>query len=374
MSSTVSRTTRAPARSHAPDRCPGVLRPHPAQDGLLVRVRLVGGRLGVPALRALRLGAGHGNGIVELTSRGSVQLRGLSSEALPTLTAALTDAGVLRSAAHERARNILCDPLAGRRPTSLAHVDDVVAELDDALCADPALSALPGRFLFAVDDGSGALDDVDADVMLRARGDGRWTRTVPEALAVAHRFLAAAPSAGTWRISDLPPQVQTGVLGDAAAVQPPLGSGPVPVLGTVAQRDGRLAIGALAPLGRLTKPALAVLEALAAEHPVRVSHRRSVAVLDVDPAAAPGIAARLEAAGLVAASGTGWEGLTACAGLGACAKARGDVRAAAAARVPLRAAGSPREHWAGCERRCGDGPSVARTVVADGRGGWAVAA
>ena len=40
------------ARSR-PDRCPGIVHPWPADDGGLVRIRVPGGRVPLPALRAL---------------------------------------------------------------------------------------------------------------------------------------------------------------------------------------------------------------------------------------------------------------------------------------------------------------------------------
>ena len=64
-------------------------------------------------------------------------------------------------------RNILASPVAGRHPRSVAAVDDLVTELDQTLCTVPALAELSGRFLFAVDDGSGLVGHA-ADVTLVA--------------------------------------------------------------------------------------------------------------------------------------------------------------------------------------------------------------
>ena len=63
------------------DMCPGALRPWPADDGLLVRLRLVGGRLPLPSLeRLLQVSERFADGHIYLTNRANVQLRGLSGD------------------------------------------------------------------------------------------------------------------------------------------------------------------------------------------------------------------------------------------------------------------------------------------------------
>ncbi len=359
------------------DRCPGVLRPHEAQDGLLIRARLIGGRLSGDALRALTAAAGAGNGIVELTSRANVQVRGLAPGDLEPLGAAFAATGLLRSASHDRVRNVVADPLAGRREGSTVGpdvLDALLDALDDGLCADARLAELPGRFLFAVDDGSGAALGVDADVRLAARGAGRWevdggalgtdvTDTpVAAALALAQRFLDVRAT-GTWRVAELP----------GAAAPRPAADGEPGLLGLLTQSDGRWAVGALAPLGRLAPRMIDLLAEAADEGAgVRVSRRRTVALVDLDPVRTSSVLASLAASGMVVTAGSGWEGLTACAGQGACAKALDDVRAGASARAADRAQGAPREHWSGCDRRCGQTPDVGRAVVARGDGIWTI--
>jgi precorrin-3B synthase len=132
------------------DACPGALRLHAAADGPLARVRLPGGMLTGTQLTVLReLAETWGDGHVELTSRANVQLRALKTAPAAGLAARLWAAGLLPSQTHELVRNIAASPFA--EPPARALVDD----LDRALCADPELAALPGRFLFAVDDGPG---------------------------------------------------------------------------------------------------------------------------------------------------------------------------------------------------------------------------
>jgi precorrin-3B synthase len=369
------------------DRCPGVVRLHAAQDGGLARVRVPGGRLSAGQLHAVAAAARHGNGLVELTSRANLQVRGLPDSAVEDVALLLWQAGLLPSLAHERVRNVVASPLAGRHPRSVAGTDTIVAALDDGLCADPALARLPGRFLFAVDDGSG-LAAADADVTLTAeRRLGRPGSAPRFGLALAGRrtTLSAPPSeaaelalfaaraflevrGGEWRVRDL--------RGGARELAARLGAGISAIAtaaprralapGTLRQRDGRAAVTALPPLGRLEPSGLEELAALARE--VRLSTRRTLTVPDVERVDVAHVRSALARLGLVVSRGSGWEGLSACAGRGACTQARLDVRAAAAERARVRQPGDPIEHWSGCERRCGEPAGAGLAVFADGSG------
>ena len=359
-----------------PDWCPGVLRMYPAGDGGLARVRLPGGRLTLVGVRALREAAGVGNGIVEVTARANVQIRGIPDDAEQVVAQRLRAGGLLPSVEHDRVRNIAASPLAGRLPASLACTDEVVAALDRRLCADPALGALSGRFLFAVDDGSATVGGRGADVTLAAE-DGafrlwlagrRTDRTVTHddapglAVDAARAFLTVAEQAGhagAWRLADVAdgPDLVAQRLGatvlDAASDAAPA----VVPLWVVGQSDGRCAVTVLPPLARLDLGMLDVLVTLGHDD-IRASTRRTLSFVDVPADDASRLIGELEAAGLVASEDSGWWGLTACSGMGACARARVDVRAKATARAAERGPGSPPEHWSACERGCGRPPGV----------------
>jgi sulfite reductase beta subunit-like hemoprotein len=368
-------TSDARART---DRCPGSLALHEAQDGWLARVRVPGGRLRAPQLSALARAAALGNGLVDLTSRANVQLRGLPSEAGDELADLLWRGGLLPSPAHDRVRNVLASPVGGRHAAAVAFTDSVVDEIDALLCADPALASLPGRFLFAVDDGSGLALDQPADVTLVARspeefelGLGGWTAGVGDAhdaVAAASAFLSLA-GGRAWRIWELPdgPAAVARQLGRKLAwgLAAPACAPLVP--GTESQRDGRAAVTALAPLGSLDGE---VLDAIGQE--LRIATSRTVTLVDVEPADVADVEGRLVALGLVLDSDSGWLGLTACAGLGRCPKARLDVRAAAAVRAAARGGESPAEHWAACGRRCGERPRQPIAVAASDGGALSV--
>src|SRR5215470_383641 len=151
------------------DACPGVLTLYPARDGHVARIRLPGGYVSGRQWTALADLAGEfGDGGLDLTARGNVQLRGLSPGAAPGLARRATRAGLLPSGAHDRSRNITGSPLAGLggRPP----LRRLVRALDAAIVADAGLAALPGRFVFAVDDGSGGAGLAACDIGLRRAG------------------------------------------------------------------------------------------------------------------------------------------------------------------------------------------------------------
>jgi precorrin-3B synthase len=401
------------------DACPGVLRLHAAADGQLARVRAPGGRLDAPALQALAEAASLGSDIVELTSRAGLQVRGLPEGSEQALADLLMRGGLLPAPAHDRVRNILAAPLAGRGPGALADVDSIVAALDRGLCADAALAELPGRFLFAVDDGARALELLRADIELVAEHGGAFrlyldglatslavapTDAPAAALSASHRFLTLRreDEDGAWRVRELrggaprlADELGLGVLDrpeDRGGVEDrrPDGSRAPSAfgarrLGAHVQRDGLFAVVALPPLARLGREQLLGLAELAERAArvgraepvepggvfhlgVRVSPWRTVTVVDIPAPAVATVLDELQRIGLVASDASGWAGLSACAGLGACARALVDVRGEATARAALRDASSPTEHWSGCERRCGEPADVGIRVVATERG------
>lgn len=344
---------------------------HAAADGGLARVRVPGGVLSVAQFDVLRQAADDlGDGRLELTSRGNVQVRGLSAEGPRELSQRLYEAGLLPSLAHERVRNILASPLSGLDGKSRCDVLPVAAAVDRELCSRRKLAELPGRFLFALDDGRGDLTGVRADVLVRAL-DGReavltlgtlgvrinWSDAADVMIAAAKAFLKVR-SGQEWRIAE----VQDGEarildrLGLRATDDVPTGTATVN-----AGWHGGNALVVTVPLGSLGQEQAAVVADVADE--VRITPWRSMVLrVRTDPTE------RLDEVGLVTVPDSPWNGVTACAGQPGCAKALADVRADARRVTPrLPRHGQPM-HWSGCDRRCGKPAGEFVDMLAVGNG------
>ncbi len=358
-------------RTHA-DACPGALQTHSAADGELARVRVPGGLLRPAQLRALAAAARDlGDGALEMTSRGNLQLRGLAPGAARELGDRLAAAGLLPSETHDRVLNVLASALSGRGG-GLLDARPWVSALDAGLCADPALAALPGRFLATLDDGRGDVSGIGGDVGLLAlapdevalllAGADSGLRATPAGavdllLAAARAFLAerAAQGGTAWRLVELDEG-----LARVAARLPGRRAEPVEVpaapvggpVGAVTQDDGRTALVGVVPLGRLTAGQADLLASLTGE--VQLTPWRSVVVPDLDEDRVDDAAVDLHRTGMVFDAASPWTRVTACAGRPGCARSLADVRADAAAAVASGALpGDSRVHWAGCDRRCG---------------------
>ncbi len=152
--------------------CPGALRPMLARDGLLVRLRLTGGRLDADRARALAaLSAFYGNGLLDLSARANLQIRGIAEEHFASLCDALDDLGILdEDPAGEAVRNVLASPLGGH--PGRFDIGPLVDLLEARLVGDPTLRALPGKFGFLIDDGGTAgLAGESADVRFDVTSD-----------------------------------------------------------------------------------------------------------------------------------------------------------------------------------------------------------
>lgn len=338
------------------DWCPGALRPMQSGDGLVVRIRAPGGRLTqAQAAGIAALAERCGNGLLDLSARANLQLRGVSDATHPVVLEGLAALGLLDpDPAAEARRNVMVTPFAD------AACDALAADLGAALVASDDL-ALPGKFGFAVDCGPvPVLTTASADIRLEAAGPGLLLRAegmrcgqpvaradaVAEALALARWFLAAggAPD-GRGRMAAL---IARGVRpeGHDTPAAPPSSATPQP---------GLLPSGALigAAFGVLEAAQLAALSELG---PLRLTPWRMLLV--------EGAVAMPQVPSLVTDPDDPILHVSACTGAPGCPQALGPTRELARRLAPL----LPGLHVSGCAKGCAHPGSAHVTLVAAGAG------
>lgn len=304
----------------------------PTGDGLLIRLRPRAGCLNANDARALcdrsvRLG----NGRMELTRRGNLQLRGFTSSSARDFAAFAVAAGLADpDPVRERLRlAILQPPLADGRTRRFA------TGLATALAAEADLEALPAKFWLRLDAGCGLpLDGLPADLAL-APQDGVWD--IARALAAIRAWVAAPPPRLT------------------AAEAPPV-VGPLPAY---------TACGLALPFGMLAADRLAALADLAAslgDGRLHLTPWRAIllsGVVDLPDGT--------DLAGLITDPRDPRLRLSACVGAPGCVSATADTRAAAlalAATLPQDA----RLHVSGCAKFCGRPDEADVTLIAGAEG------
>ncbi len=304
--------------------CPGLYDPMPSGDGLLVRVKPPRARLGPGQARAVAAAAARfGNGVVELTQRGNLQLRGLSPATAAPFARAMVAAGLADpDPAREARRAVMPPPLLGDDPGLAPDAEALTARLEAAFATDERLARLPPKFAVSVDAG-GVLAGRPVAADLVAWTDGRAARLRPA------RRGAAPPPVGL-----LPYDADHGAFGLA----PPFGQMDAAMLRRLAALADRLGAA------------------------LRVTPWRAVLL---------GRVPRREAERIAAEAGAAWITdpddprllVTACVGQPGCASATVAARADAARLRP-----SLPVHVSGCAKGCAHPGPAARTLVGrDGR-------
>lgn len=343
--------------------CPGALRPMQSGDGLVVRVRPFGGRLDAAQAAGLaHLAERHGNGLIDVTSRANLQIRGVSESSHRLLLDRLAELTLLDPDADtESRRNILVTPFwrDGDETQALA------AELEEVL-AD-SMFELPTKFGFAIDDGkSRVLAGNSADVRierdaaggLMVRADGaRAGRSVARgeavatALAVARWFVASGVRAGRGRMA-------THLAAGAKLPEALRGEAePAPIM--AAARPGLYPQGAMVGVAFGQMPHTTLNQLSGYGHALRMTPWRMVL--------SEGKRMMPSASGLITKAFDPALRVIACSGAPRCREAHADTRALAAALAPNIGAAA-RLHVSGCAKGCAHSGAAAITLVATGAG------
>jgi precorrin-3B synthase len=377
--------------------CPGALRPMRTGDGLLLRIRLKGARLDLDRAEAIAdCAARFGNGIIEISSRANLQLRGVGEAQLSALQRRLDELGLLDAdASAEGARNIVASPISDLDPTAI-DIAPAMAALEARLADAAALHRLPPKFSFLVDGGGVLpLGDIEADVRFEAwRGEGGpcfvvtlagaddvgaqcAAQDVPNAAAaLAGAFLreAGAGDDAPRRMSGL--VMRDGASGVfAAAGLAPLAA-PKSLRRRASYRDflgvrafgGYYGVGAAPSLGRMTAADLRMLAREARQcsaRDIRLTPWRALIVAGLERAGAQDLAAALSERGFLLDAKDPRLSVVACAGAPACANAARPVQEDALA---LAASIAPRPgivlHVSGCQKGCAHAKAAPFTLVA----------
>lgn len=337
--------------------CPGALRPMMSGDGLVVRLRARGGRLDGPQARAIAgLATTFGSGVLDLSARANLQIRGVTEASHAPLIEGLLALGLIDDSAEiEARRNIVIAPFWQEGDAA----QTIAAELAKGLaCA--AAPALPGKFGFAIDLGAAPLlRDTSADIRIERGANGLLLcagagpgkpvtrdQAAGEAIALAHWFIAQGGVInGRGRMAAL---LKTHALPEGFT-EPRLAPGPQPKPGTTA--PGITAQGQLIgfDFGQIRAETLSALADLGA---LRLTPWRMVLVEGLHHAPdLPGIITRADDPMLR---------VIACTGAPGCLQARGDTRSLARALAPHLTAPL---HVSGCAKGCAH-PGAMRTLTA----------
>ncbi|NEV02697.1 precorrin-3B synthase [Bradyrhizobium uaiense] len=344
--------------------CPGALRPMQSGDGLVVRIRPHGGRLeAAQATGIAELAARHGNGLIDLTSRANLQIRGVSDVSYPPLIDGLAGLGLLDSDSDTEAqRNVLVTPFwtAGDDTPSLA------AELERVLAG--ASLDLPTKFGFAIDDGNvrvlaGASADVrierDRGGALLVRADGaQFGRSVTRqeavqvALTLAEWFAAFGGANGERRR-------MAAHLAGGATLPDSLRGDAEPVARSADPVPGLYPVGAMVGVAFGQMPHQMLSQLAASAQALRVTPWRMML--------AEGMHEMPRGSDLVTEADDPVLRVIACSGAPRCREAHADTRTLASVLARHIPAGA-RLHVSGCAKGCAHSGSADVTLVASGEG------
>jgi precorrin-3B synthase len=332
-------------------------------DGLVVRIRPRGGRLSQDQVAAIaELAAKHGNGLIDLSSRANLQVRGVTEASYDGLMAGLQKLGLLDvSAEAEARRNILVTPFwrDGDGAQEIAQGLSLALGWLDA-------PDVPSKFGFAVDTGEvPVLGAASADIRIEqglsgliCRADGAATgakvtqvTAVDTAIRLAHWFVESggAPDGRGRMAAHLADGAVLPAEFKAVSVRRGVGSAPKP---------GLHALGLLVGLefGQIGAETLAQVAALGA---VRVTPWRMVLIEGLD--AAPDLP------GLITRGNDPLLRVVACTGAPGCPQGLQPTRGLARALAPHVPEGALL-HVSGCAKGCAMPKAAAMTLVGQTEG------
>jgi len=371
--------------------CPGISQPMPTGDGLLARL-LPSAPIPLGAFDALcDASQTHGNGIVEVTQRGSLQIRGLS----PASARAFARTAVTLGLGQEGRPPILTSPLMGLDAQERLDLRAMVAALRKEFTNHPAFASL-GPKVSVLIDGGGVLhlDNVPGDLRLQADTASRlhvsiagtgasatglgWVEPHRALEVIVHVLGSIANRGAGARARDLANSADAhalraslaGVLSDAP---PPALRPPAEPIGSHRLNNGREAFGLALAFGYAEAGVLKGLAHAAARcgaTSIQPAPGRAVLALGLAAATTSDFAASAAAAGFVVRPDDVRRYVVACAGAPACGSALLSTRQLAPAIARAASGfldGSLTLHVSGCAKGCAHPGAAALTLIGPDR-------
>lgn len=378
-----------------------------ALDGGISRIKLDAGRLSsAQALAVAAAAERFAGGVIEVTNRSNLQIRGIGSDHAGLIEHLLGAGLGPREAASDDVRNLMLSPSAGLDRAMLFDSSALAQQILHSLQGTPRLHQLSAKFAVQLDGGEGLamLDhphdlwlsalSLDGDIWLAfglagCPGEDAPLAAVPLAdghalvLAVLNRFLdLASPEQSRMRQLLASLDVETFLAGlplslrrDAAVCDWRRVAGdPAQRLGVYPQQQtAQVAVGAAAPLGRLSAEQLrgaAVLAERWGDATLRMTPWQSLLLPNIAAAHGETVLLALEHLGLLTHAAAPLARLVACTGSSGCAKAQADTKADAVTLAGLlRRRGAPGGiHLSGCPRSCAQAHTAPATLMAVGPG------
>ncbi|MGF0334724.1 precorrin-3B synthase [Ectopseudomonas toyotomiensis] len=385
-----------------PSACPSLLRIVPALDGGICRVKLPGGVLRSAQARAIAEAARqHASGVLELTNRSNLQIRGVLPGQESTLVDALLGAGLgPRVASADDVRNLLLSPAAGLDPQARMDVRPFASQLLDLLQDTPALHALSPKFALQLDGGEAlAIREHPHDLWLAAEDEQylllglagcpvdaplariEATQVVELVRKILLLFLELATPEQS-RMRQLLAQIPASELLQRLQTRLDFPLQPVPAnwqpASTISRspagiypqaQSGLCMVAAGAQLGRLHAEQLLALAELSEHHgdgELRLTPWQGVLLGNVPESASRELLAALGDLGLLIHADEPLLGLIACTGSAACARGLADSKhhALHLAELLRESGARPQVHLSACPRSCASARVQPYTLLA----------
>jgi precorrin-3B synthase len=370
--------------------CPGISQPMPTGDGLLARL-MPSAPIPLDDFAALcDASQTHGNGIMEVTQRGSLQVRGLSAASAPIFARTAVALGL----GAEQRPPILTSPLMGLDAQEHLDLRPLVAALRKDLANHPDFASLGPKVSVLIDGGGMLhLGDVPGDLRLQAHTASRLHVSIAgtgasaislgwieprHALEVIVHVLGSIANRGTSArardsaVADAH-ALRTSLAGVLSDGPPPVPRPPPEPVGSHRLHDGRAAFGVALAFGYTEAVVLKRMTHAAAgcgATSIQPAPGRALLAIGLDSAATSEFGAFAAAQGFVVRPDDARRFVVACAGAPACASAMLRTRqlapAIADAAKPI-LDGSLTIHVSGCAKGCAHPGAAALTLTGPDR-------